>query len=319
LSPSEKDLSSLDEAAVWVVRAQAGELGAQEQDALRAWLRQSPEHAAAMDLATRAWTGLGHEAVAPKAAPVRAAPQRAGWSGWSLAGAAAAAVAACVVAAVWAVQPSTTAYHVGPGRRAVVQLSDGSRIELASDTDVKVRTSLFSRGATLQRGQADFDIVHDARRPFTVQTRQVVLRDLGTRFAVRDRGDAEHVRLVQGRVLLLDPTTGRALRQLLPGQEAEVGGGPAALHVAVGMPTLAPAGGRDRMLLRDTSLASAVETLEWRTGADIVLNDPALGSVRVSGVYETDDAPSFLNALAQIAPVRWRVAGPGKFEVSRRD
>lgn len=316
MSPSQDELSCLDEAAAWVVRAQAG-LSKTEQAALKAWLAASPEHAAAMDLATRAWSGLGEVAAKPAPAPARAVRRRIEPSPWLWAGGALAAAAVAGLA-VLGVMPMEKAYRTGPGDSRVVALADGSQIRLAGDTELRVRDGLFSRAAVLGRGQAEFDIVHDARRPFRVRARQVEVRDLGTRFVVRDRGDAEYVRLLEGRVLLADPTSGRALRELQPGQEAQLSASSGGLAVAVATPAHVAMRSGGRMLLRDTSLFDTLRTIEWQNGVDIVLRDRELGNIRISGSYQTDNAASFLNALAQVEPVRWRVTGPNKFEVSRR-
>ena len=317
---SETNVSSLDEAAVWVVRLQTGKLGKRDAAALKAWLDQSPEHAAALDLAKRAWSGLGQAAVATapvapaRRAPVRPAGRPAAWAGWAWAGGG--LMAAACAAAIWFVQPVQTIYDVAPGHRATVQLSDGTHIALAGDTELRVRTSPFYRGAVLTHGQAEFAVVHDARRPFSVRARDIEVRDIGTRFTVRDRGDAEYVRLIEGRVVLVAPATGHILRELAPGEEARIGGS-AGTTLTVSAPALPASDGTDdHVRLRDTPLPAALKAFEWREGVDIALRDPALADIRISGVYQTDSAASFLNALARIEPITWRAIGPGRFEVS---
>ncbi len=97
-----------------------------------------------------------------------------------------------------------------------------------------------------------------------------------------------------------------------------MGGSPAGPAVTVETPVLPAEGGDGQVRLRDTPLKMALKAFEWREGVDIVLRDPALAGIRVSGVYQTDNAPSFLNALARIEPISWRATGSGKFEVSPR-
>ena len=326
MTPSETPVSCLDEAAAWVVRLQTGNLAKKDEVALKAWLDRSPEHAAALDLAKRAWGGLGQAAAATAVTPAPVIPVRSrtvrparrpdAWTGWAWAGGA--ALAACA-GALWFIQPVETIYRVAPDHRAAIQLSDGTQVHLAGDTELRVRMSPFSRSAVLVRGQGEFAVVHDARKPFSVRARDVEVRDIGTRFVVRDRGAAEYVRLIEGRVLLVAPATGHTLGELAPGQEAEVDGGPAAPVVTIAQSILAPTDGHDdHVRLRDTPLRTALKAFEWREGVDIVLRDPSLADIRVSGVYRTDDAVSFLNALARIEPIRWRATGPGRFEVIPR-
>lgn len=311
----------VEAAAAWVVRLQAGPLDADGRAALRAWLAAAPRNAAAMDAAMRAWSGLGQvaPALAPALAPAPApAPRRspaARVPGWMWAGAGLAA--ACAAALVWIAVPTDAHYSTGPDRGGLVRLNDGTAIRLARDTDLSVHQSLLARWASLDHGQAEFDVVHDPRRMFEVRTRAVVVRDIGTRFAVRDRGGAIRVRLFEGRVALADRRTGRRLADLSPGQEARIGGPAAPAAVTVAQAPAPTAGGPDRMLLRETSLTRALAELEWRTGADIELKDGALGRIRVSGVFRTDSAPSFLSALAEIEPIRWRAVNSETFVVER--
>ncbi len=333
LPDSDLPASSLDDAARWVVRLQTGDLDKTQQGALKAWLDRSPEHAAALDLAKRAWGGLGQAAVksavraaatpasdasrAVQSRPVRPIRRPVVRTGWLWAGGA--ALAACA-GVIWFIQPVETVYRVAPDHRASVQLSDGTQIGLAGDTELHVRMSPFSRSAVLVRGQGDFAVVHDANKPFSVRARSIEVRDIGTRFVVRDRGDAEYVRLIEGRVALVAPATGHMLGELAPGQEARIDGGPARPVVTAATSVLPPTDGRgDHVRLHDTPLRTALKAFEWREGVDIVLRDPSLADIRVSGVYRTDDTVSFLNALARIEPIRWRAVSPGRFEVIQRN
>jgi transmembrane sensor len=72
------------------------------------------------------------------------------------------------------------------GRDVTATLPDGTRLTLSAGSRATWTSSFGaqSRDVALQ-GQALFDVVHDATRPFRVHTRNVVAEDIGTRFVVR--------------------------------------------------------------------------------------------------------------------------------------
>ena len=57
-----------------------------------------------------------------------------------------------------------------PGQRLALSLDDGSVLDLAGDTWVRVRQTPHRRQVELLRGEAFFDVAHAAGRPFEVLT-----------------------------------------------------------------------------------------------------------------------------------------------------
>ncbi len=318
--------SAMEQAAAWMVRVQAGEFGADERAALKAWLADAPEHAAALDLVTQAWNGFGQLSQEPLPAAVsrgfamgsmKRRPHGHGWAwaGWAAGGL---ALAAVLVGFLWFDVRADLHFHTDQGQGAVIHLADGSIMHLAGDTDLHVHQDLLTRRVVLTRGQAEFDVMHEARRPFEVETSKIKVRDLGTRFAIRDRGGPVRVLLHEGRIALTDKQSGNALVELSAGQTAEIGGPVEAPKIIVSTALAALPGGPEQMLLRDAPLSQVLVEMGWRTGVDVVIKDEGVAALRVSGVYHTADVPGFLAALAEIEPIRWRKAAEGVFEVDRR-
>ncbi len=85
-------------------------------------------------------------------------------------------------ALVFTSSPRETAYATGVGGREVVALSDGSKIELNTNTSLRVRLSKRERSVILEKGEAFFQVKHDANRPFTVLAGNRRITDIGTKF-----------------------------------------------------------------------------------------------------------------------------------------
>src|SRR5690606_20728867 len=118
----------------------------------------------------------------------------------------AAALAASLVIAlggVWWLTEVRGAYATRPGEQKVATLKDGSRIALNTDTRLDVRFDAGRRRIRLDRGEAMFEVAHDADRPFVVVAGDTRVQALGTVFIVRRTGDDVVVTLVKGRVAVV--------------------------------------------------------------------------------------------------------------------
>ena len=107
------------------------------------------------------------------------------------------------------------------GVKSDVVLPDGSRVRLNGGTRI-VYPALFGDERRVEvDGEAYFDVSHDARHPFVVETRELAIRVLGTAFNVRAlAGDPlTEVVLERGAVRLETPG-GDNLVRLHPNQRA---------------------------------------------------------------------------------------------------
>ena len=64
---------------------------------------------------------------------------------------------------VWMRAPT---YSTGVGQTFTARLDDGTRVQLNTDSAVRVRFDKGQRKVVLMRGQAFFDVAHDAAHPF---------------------------------------------------------------------------------------------------------------------------------------------------------
>jgi transmembrane sensor len=100
---------------------------------------------------------------------------------------------------LWRV-PSEQVFATAVGKMQAVRLADGSRMELNTNTRVRTDVTAARRIITLDSGEAYFDVVHDAARPFVVYAGNRRITDLGTKFSVFRNGDDVRVTVREGRV-----------------------------------------------------------------------------------------------------------------------
>lgn len=291
------------QAAAWLARLQ-GDDGA-VQPALDAWLSEDPAHAEAFERASTVWAILPR-AAAQAQEDVQFRPAARARALWPV------AIAACLAllagaGALWWSLADAGAYATRPGEQTVATLQDGSRIALNTDTRVDVRFDASRRRIALDRGEAMFEVAHDAERPFVVVAGDTKVMAIGTVFTVRRTAEDVVVTLIKGRVAVShDKASSRgepnAVVMLRPGEKlTEPATGPA--RVEPESVEVATAWRRGQAVFRDTPLGTAVTELNRYGGPEIVVDDPRLAALPVSGVFATN-AADFAEAVAQLHGLR---------------
>jgi transmembrane sensor len=80
-------------------------------------------------------------------------------------------------------------YSSSLGSRESINLTDGSQIELNTNTTVRTLIGGGKRTVWLDKGEAYFQVKHDAAHPFVVIAGKRRITDLGTKFLVRRQDD----------------------------------------------------------------------------------------------------------------------------------
>lgn len=198
-------------AQLWVIRTR--DRAFDDWDGLTEWLEADPAHLAAYETAlvqdswiddlyaVGAQDDAGHDTPPePVAAGFEDHPvvvphrRRYAWGGAIVA--AVAGVAGWVVLASGAPQDISTA----PGEHRTVALADGSHVVLNGGTRITFDPDK-PRVITLARGEALFDVRHDASDPFLVIAGETRLLDAGTVFNVVRENDSIDVAVAEGEVI----------------------------------------------------------------------------------------------------------------------
>ncbi|WP_321889852.1 FecR family protein [Paraburkholderia bannensis] len=292
------------EAAVWVVRIDAGR--ATRDDArLARWCARSPEHRAAFDAASSQWQHAdalrARPAVRPNVSPAPTPAPRARFSFGFTAPHAAFACAFAAAGIGFALFLHAPDFTTTAGEVRTVALDDGSVMRLDADSAVDVRYDEHERRVVLERGRAAFDVKHGDARRFVVQAAAGEIVDIGTAFqaSLPDRGNATAATLVtvtQGRV---------AVRNTAGSVEAAAG-----QSVEYRTPTYAPepiaidtfaatAWQRGRIVFTDAPLADVAATLNRYWKGHFIYVRGSAATLRVSGNFAIDAPGQALATLAE--------------------
>lgn len=278
------------------------------------WLDARPEHAVAWVAATEtfetigaigpeleeAWRGAGSSRRMPWGARTRRVPLV-----W---GAIAASLALWFAPAAMLHLQSDSVTQ--PGDMRELRLADGSTVQMGPDTAIAVDYGQGERIVRLLKGEAWFDVRHDASAPFSVIAGDVRTTVLGTSFDVRRAGGATVVSLKRGRVRVVDRGGVTAnMRDLTPGQwvrfDADHG-----VESGTDNPDLLGAWQTGTLVVHNRPIAEVIEDVRpWYRGRILVLNRD-MSRKKVDGVYNARDTQSALTALVTGAGGQVRRVSP---------
>jgi transmembrane sensor len=188
------------EAAAWLARANAGNWTAEDQAKLDAWLAQSRGNRVAYWRLEAAWLEAARLAALRPAEPPAEFRRHLPVMLMRIAAVVGIAAILSTLGANYVLTPRIKSYSTPVGGHETLKLSDGSRIELNTNTQVRLATVDGTRQVWLDRGEAYFQIKHDPAHPFVVIAGARQITDLGTKFLVRDDAKTIEVALLQGRV-----------------------------------------------------------------------------------------------------------------------
>jgi transmembrane sensor len=210
------------------------------------------------------------------------------------------------------------------GEIRTLRLADGSTVTLDTDTILRTRFSASDRRLSLLRGRARFDVANDPSRPFIVAAAGSAVAARGTLFDVALSSDQRvAVTLIRG-VVEVDPASdavpsGAARHpsiRLTPGQRFAYGRDIAAPRVELAPPTgaLWPSG---LLTFEKTPLSQALAEANRYSRRRIVLAEPALGALQVSGVFRAVAPRALAEGLAAAFALRLETTPDGDFILSR--
>jgi transmembrane sensor len=196
-------------------------------------------------------------------------------------------------------------YATPVGVTAAVPLSDGSKITLNTDTEIRVAVTETERRVNLEQGEAFFDVAKDPKRPFIVRAGDKLITAVGTQFSVRRDHDDVRVVVTEGEVRVE-----QANRGSVPSTQVSAGGVASAQH--------------DDVAVQQRPLPEVEELLSWRSGyvvfhentlaeavaefnryniRKIVIQDPEVAGISISGNFRSTNVDSFAQLLEDGFPV----------------
>ncbi len=300
----------IEQASYWVSLLHDRDCTPLQKQKFQAWLSQSPQHQLAFQQVEAVWQQL--EKLETHAKPQLEAaraylsnnPGKRRWRPTQ-----SLALAASILLLVFAfpflrLLLDNGIYRTAKGEQSHLQLSDGTRIDLNTDSEIKVAYTLFERKVRLERGEALFTVEHDADKPFEVAASNGFIRDIGTQFNVYKQDGEVAVTVLEGEVSISYQqanasqhlTAGMQLTYRQDGQNQLVKNGDDFHDITAW---------RDgRIVFKSQSLGTVLEQLSRYHAVKLSVGNAKLAALTVSGSFPTGDLNLALNTIAASLPIQ---------------
>ena len=295
----EADTALSDEAIDWVVRLNSGTATVADHEAFTEWRARSAAHEASAAEAEAIWHGVGLAGVERQKATRRRHTRRAVLGALIVGGAGLSAHRAGLMGAAFFADHQT-----GTGERRDVTLDDGSVVRMNAETAFSTDFGPEARNLVLHRGQAIFEVAHDAARPFIVEAAGGLTRAIGTVFDIDIRSDDDVVVTVIEGVVGVSASAGIGIAVTASAdQSLRYGGAGVEAPVTVNADTMT-AWRRGKLIFDNRPLGEVVTELDRQLDGRIVVANRRLARLKVTGVFDLEKPQSVLDAIGRSLPVR---------------
>jgi len=293
------------EATDWWVRLDSDELDQGQYQLFLDWLNSDPAHALAFDEITRLWGEL--DAVKPLVANVSISEKQRkthrwqDWWGtinfprpvqWTT------TVAVCCLI-LW-LSPFglmlRADYSTGIGEIRTIQLGDGSKVHLNSDSALAVSMDAGVRRLSLLKGEALFEVNPDPNRPFRVHAGDGTVTALGTAFNIRLGDQVTEVAVTEHSVAVKLDENDELIR-LEEGQSLVYDSNQGIGNARIADTHAITAWQRGMLVFENKPLGEVVAELNRYYPGFLMISDAGIAERRVSGVFRINNPLAVVDTL----------------------
>lgn len=317
-----------DAAAHWFAREHGGLMTPEERRVFEAWRQADPKHEQAYQQMLQVWgaakatpDAVFENILRRRARPAPALASRRRMLGLGAGAACCAAVATVLVGPErWFRASAFSERYVSQrGERRGIALPDGSVLTLNTDSIVQVRFYQSERRIVLERGEAFFSVASALDRPFVVDADFATVTVTGTQFNVRRDADRVAVAVESGSVEVAGGAWwNRDVRRLGAAQAVQVASSGRASEVSAANVDTMTAWRQGKVVFDAAPLEAIVAEMNRYRAQPVRLRASSLRSLRVAGVFSTDDPDAFLDVLPSLAPVTVLRLPDGRSEIVPR-
>ncbi|MDO6426776.1 FecR domain-containing protein [Thalassotalea sp. 1_MG-2023] len=327
-----------EEASIWLVRLDSGNLSEQSRKELKAWLAADERHQVALKAMAEIWDDMDEilNNIDEKASSNKI-------SLWAVlkpvtAPAMLAASISFIALFIWLMMPldvTKNSYITVKGQQIETTFKDGSIIHLNTDSHIETEFSAEKRLVKLIKGEALFEVAHDANRPFIVYAGDRLVQAIGTKFVVHLKPKNIQVTVTDGKVKMskvhhnaniadikaLDNTViQKDDVYLTKGEKAVVAENktPTLTHVASDNMTRELSWLDGQLIFDNEALFDVIEEINRYIDVTLVLKEPSLHDIKISGRFELGDSEALIEALELSFNIESQRLGSNKILLTKK-
>jgi len=306
-----------DEASIWLVRLDNGNLSEQSRKELRIWLSADKRHQLALKAMADIWDDMDevlsivddnnsstNVTLWPILKPI--------FKPFMLA-----ASISFFAILIWSTMPTNVqknSYATLIGQQMDATFDDGSIIHLNTNSRIETEFSDEKRIIKLVKGEALFEVAHDPNRPFIVYAGDRLVQAIGTKFVVHLKSENIQVTVTDGKVKMSKVALNTKLTDIkklnnatikaddiyiAKGEKVIVGNNqaPKLTHIKPENIKRELSWLDGKLIFDNEELFDVIEEINRYIDIEIVLKDPALHNIRISGRFDLGDTEALIEAL----------------------
>jgi len=306
-----------DEASIWLVRLDNGNLSDQSRKELKTWLSADKRHPAALKAMAEIWDDMDQvlNSIDDKNSSKNGALSTIFKP--ILKPFALAASISFLTVLIWLATPynvQKNSYATLVGQQIDATFDDGSIIHLNTNSRIETEFSADKRIIKLVKGEALFEVAHDANRPFIVYAGDRLVQAIGTKFVVHLKAENIQVTVTDGKVKMskvalntkltdIKELNNTAIQEddiyITKGEKVTVGSNqaPKLTHIKPENIKRELSWLDGKLIFDNEELFNVIEEINRYVDIEIVLKDPSLYKVRISGRFDLKDSEALIEAL----------------------
>ncbi|PCH97909.1 MAG: hypothetical protein COB83_00355 [Gammaproteobacteria bacterium] len=306
-----------DEASIWLVRLDNGNLSEQSRKELRTWLAADKRHPVALKAMADIWDDIDEALII-----INDEKPSKNISFWPivkpiLKPLALAASISFITIFIWLAMPSNVqknSYATLIGQHMDTTFADGSIIHLNTNSHIETAFSDEKRIIKLIKGEVLFEVAHDPNRPFIVYAGDRLVQAIGTKFVVHLKSENIQVTVTDGKVKMSKVALNTKLADIKKlnnatiqnddifinkGEKIIVSGDktPTLIHIKPENIKRELAWLDGKLIFDNEELLDVIEEINRYVDIEIILKDPSLHKIRISGRFDLGDSEALIEAI----------------------
>ena len=306
-----------DEASIWLVRLDNGNLSEQSRKDLRIWLAADERHPAALKSMADIWDDMDEALVI-----INDDKPSKNISLWPILKPifkplAMAASVSFLAILIWLATPMNVqknSYATLVGQQLDTTFADGSIIHLNTNSHIETEFSDEKRIIKLIKGEVLFEVAHDPNRPFIVYVGDRLVQAIGTKFVIHLKSENIQVTVTDGKVKMSKVALNTKLADIKALNNSNVQEGdifivkgekiivasnqvPKLIHIKAENIKRDLAWLDGKLIFDNEELFDVITEINRYVDVEIVVKDPSLHKIRISGRFDLGDSEALIEAL----------------------
>ena len=306
-----------DEASIWLVRLDNGNLSEQSRIELRKWLSADERHRVALKAMADIWDDMDEILMI---ADNKSSPNK--LSLWPilkpiLKPVSLAASVSFIALLLWFSMPNDVhknSYATLVGQQMDTTFNDGSIIHLNTNSHIETEFSDDKRIIKLIKGEALFEVAHDPNRPFIVYAGDRLVQAIGTKFIVHLKAEDIQVTVTDGKVKTSKVALNKTLADIssldsnatkeddfyiTKGEKLVINKdkAPSLIQIEDENMDREISWLNGKLIFVNEKLSYVIEEINRYVEVEIVLKDPAMNNITISGRFDLQDSEALIEAI----------------------